>query len=166
MSGEGRRGVLFVCLGNICRSPLALVVFSDMVQRQGREQDIDIDSCGTGAWHVGHGADPRTIAIAARHGLKMIHTARQLDPLTDFGRFELIVAMDRNNRDTLLGEGAPAARVRLMRSFDPAMSGLPEADLDVPDPYYGAGDGFETVYRMLVAASEGLLTEFNKDSRA
>jgi protein-tyrosine phosphatase len=163
---SGLRGVLFVCLGNICRSPLARAAFSDMVTTQGRGQEFDIDSCGTGAWHVGHGADPRTIAVAAKHGLKMAHTARQLDPRTDFERFELIVAMDRNNRDTLLGAGAPAAQVRLMRSFDPASSGLREAELDVPDPYYGAGDGFEVVYQMLTAAGAGLLAALKKDSRA
>jgi protein-tyrosine phosphatase len=130
-----------------------------MVSRQRREQDFDIDSCGTGGWHVGNGADPRTIAVAAKHGLKMNHTARQLDPKTDYARFELIVAMDRSNRDTLLGAGAPGVAVRLMRSFDPAMSGVLEDELDVPDPYYGPGDGFENVYRMLVTAGEGLLAE-------
>jgi protein-tyrosine phosphatase len=138
---------------------------ADMASRQGREQDFDIDSCGTGGWHVGLGADPRTIAVAARHGLKMSHTARQLDPRADFARFDLIVAMDRSNRDTLLDAGTPGAAVRLMRSFDPAMSGAAGDELDVPDPYYGPGDGFENVYRMLVTASEGLLAELAKGPR-
>jgi protein-tyrosine phosphatase len=86
----------------------------------------------------------------------MVHTARQLSCAADFSRFSLLVAMDRANRDTLLDAGAAASQVRLMRSFDPAMQGAPEDRMDVPDPYYGAGDGFETVYQMLVAASEGL----------
>jgi protein-tyrosine phosphatase len=153
---SARRGVLFVCLGNICRSPLAKVVFSDLVRRRGTEGLFDIDSCGTGGWHVGGGADPRTIAVARRHGLEVKHTARQISTPADFMRFKLLVAMDRENRDSLLGLGADESRIGLMRSFDPEMLGEPESDLDVPDPYYGAGDGFETVYQMLAAACEGL----------
>jgi protein-tyrosine phosphatase len=152
-----RPGVLFVCLGNICRSPLARVVFADLLIRRGLAERFDIDSCGMGGWHVGGPADPRAVAVAARHGLLLTHTARQIDPRTDFDRFGLLLAMDRSNRDALVRAGAAPSQVRLMRSFDPGMAGLPEAKLDVPDPYYGAGDGFETVYQMLSAASEGLL---------
>ena len=160
MSGyaASRTGVLFVCLGNICRSPLARAVFTDLVIRRDAAHLFDIDSCGTGAWHVGHGADPRTIAVAQRHGLTLSHTARQLNRARDFARFGLIIAMDRQNLATLLDEGASPAQVRLMRSFDAAAKG----DVDVPDPYYGEGDGFETVYQMLVAASEGLYEDLTR----
>ena len=150
-------GVLFVCLGNICRSPLARVVFTDLLDRKGWRDRFEVDSCGMGGWHVGGPADPRAVAVAAKHGLVLVHTARQIDARADFDRFGTVVAMDRSNRDALVRAGAATDRVRLMRSFDPAIEGQSEAALDVPDPYFGAGDGFETVYRMLVTASDGLL---------
>lgn len=150
-------GVLFVCLGNICRSPLAAGIFREVVSRRGVAERFDIDSCGTGAWHVGKQADPRSIQIAAINGLDLRHCARQLDPESDFARFHLLVAMDRDNRQTLLHRGAPAERVRLAREFDPLMSGEPEWRLDVPDPYYGGDDGFREVYAMLSRACTGLL---------
>src|SRR6185369_11219334 len=98
-------GVLFVCLGNICRSPLARALFSDMVDRRGLASRFDIDSCGTGDWHVGNGADPRTVSVALRNGLPFEHTARQLDPRRDFQRFGLILAMDRSNRRNIAAAG-------------------------------------------------------------
>jgi protein-tyrosine phosphatase len=147
--------VLFVCLGNICRSPLAKAVFTDAARRRSVDHLFDIDSCGTGHWHAGEGADRRAIHAAANHGLTLIHTARQLEPTSDFVRFQLVVAMDRENRKSLLARGAAPERVRLMRSFDGRLTG----DHDVPDPYYGTGDGFETVFQMLTTACEGLLDQ-------
>jgi protein-tyrosine phosphatase len=150
-------GVLFVCLGNICRSPLARVIFEDHAEKRGVLHQLDIDSCGTGHWHVGEGADRRSVEIAQRRGLKLPHCARQLDPAADFERFHWLIAMDRENRANVIAAGAPRERVHLMRSFDPATAGAPERELDVPDPYYGEGDGFARVYDMLTAASVGLL---------
>ena len=149
--------VLFVCLGNICRSPLAKFVAVAMAQRRGISGRIEFDSCGTGGWHVGGGADPRTVAVARRHGLDATHTARQLSH-QDFGRFHWLIAMDADNVRTLLSRGAPPEKVRLMRSFDAAVS-AEAPDLDVPDPYTGGPEGFDEVYSMLVTSCEGMLDE-------
>lgn len=151
--------LLFVCLGNICRSPLAEGLFIHLARERGVLDRFRVDSAGTGAWHVGKPADPRSIAVARTHGVHLPSVARQVDPESDFERFDLILAMDRSNRTDLLDLGAPRERVRLMRSFDPTLTGVPEHDLDVPDPYYGRGDGFQRVYEMLLRATTGLLEE-------
>jgi len=158
MSAE-RVGVLFVCLGNICRSPLAKVIFEDLVRRNRLEDRYTIDSCGTGGWHAGNPADPRSVQIAGKHGLNLVHTARQLDPKTDFERFEYLLGMDQSNCATMLEWGAPRERVKLMRTFDMDTLTQPEHTLDVPDPYYGGDNGFEDVYQMLARACEGLLSK-------
>jgi protein-tyrosine phosphatase len=152
-----RVGLLFVCLGNICRSPLAKWIFAHQAQKRGVLDRFELDSCGTGNWHAGGGADPRSTAIAQQYGLECSHCARQVVPLTDFSRFEYLLAMDRQNKSNLLKLGAPPERVFLMRSFDQSLSGKGEEHLEVPDPYYGGDDGFEKVYKMLWRASEGLL---------
>lgn len=154
---DARIGVLFVCLGNICRSPLAKWIFTDLAVRRGVRDRFDIDSCGTGHWHVGKGADPRSTAAAMSRGIETPHTARRLAPASDFARFRYLLAMDTDNRDTMLHAGAPAERVFLMRSFDPSLAGEPEHRLIVPDPYYGGPEGFDHVYDMLHAACEGFL---------
>ena len=151
-------GVLFVCLGNICRSPLAKGIFQDLVRERNVADLFDIDSCGTGGWHAGNGADPRTVQIAAFHGLTFEHEARRLDPRRDFDRFDYLLAMDLDNRAGLLHAGAPTSKVHLMRSFDPALKGETEHRLQVPDPYYGGSEGFEKMYVMLKAACEGFLS--------
>jgi protein-tyrosine phosphatase len=157
MAEDGRTGVLFVCLGNICRSPLAEGIFIDMARRRGVLEQFDIDSCGTGNWHIGECADSRSLAVARRHGIELQCIGRQLDPKRDFARFDWIIAMDRSNLRNLLSAGAPEGRTRLMRSFDPALERRPLHELDVPDPYDWPGDGFESVYQMLHAACGGLL---------
>jgi len=154
---ESRHRILFVCLGNICRSPLARVIFEDITHRRGLADRFDIDSCGTGAWHIGAGADPRSVQIALRYGLTLHHVARQLDPLEDFTRFDFLIGMDQSNCTTMIERGAPLDRVKLMRSFDPTLSNEPSHRIDVPDPYYGGDDGFDKVYHMLHRACEGLL---------
>jgi len=154
-----RYALLFVCLGNICRSPLAEALFVHHAQERGVIDRFDIDSCGTGHWHVGGRADPRSIAIGAKYGVDVPSIARQVDPQNDFDRFDLLLAMDRSNRDDLIDLGADPERVRLMLSCDPANANVKERKLDVPDPYYGGADGFETVLDMIEAASAGLLAE-------
>lgn len=153
---DSRAGVLFVCLGNICRSPLAKVIFERHVQRAGLIEHVRIDSCGTGGWHEGEGADPRSIRIAADRGLRLRHVARKLHH-TDFESFAILIAMDRSNRMNMLNLGAPKEHVHLMRAFDPALAQSPEPELDVPDPYYGGDDGFAKVFDMLDVACVGLL---------
>ncbi|MEX2219015.1 MAG: low molecular weight protein-tyrosine-phosphatase [Phycisphaerales bacterium] len=160
--GAERTGVLFVCLGNICRSPLAEGVFIHRARERGVLDRFEVDSCGTGAWHVGECADHRSIAVARRHGIELPSIARQVCP-ADFGRFDWLIAMDRANVHTLSRAGAPAERVRLMRSFDPVMMHRPVHELDVPDPYDWPGDGFEEVFQMLDAACAGLLEYLVED---
>lgn len=157
MSGSVRRPtrVLFVCLGNICRSPLAKFVARAMAERRGLTGRFEFDSCGTGRWHVGRGADPRTVAVARRHGLDTDHVARQLHE-GDYEAFDWLIVMDAENARTLERRGAPGSKVRLMRSFGRARE---IADLDVPDPYTGGDEGFDEVYSMLVSACEEMLDE-------
>ena len=124
-----------------------------------------VDSCGTGGWHIGALADPRMRATAKRRGVELVSRARQVMPATDFAPpgstpvdgFDLILAMDRANQRDLLALGAPKDRVRLFRTFDPAMVGRTDRDLDVPDPYHGSDDGFERVYDIVHAAAVGLV---------
>ncbi|MDP2958671.1 MAG: low molecular weight protein-tyrosine-phosphatase [Longimicrobiales bacterium] len=146
--------VLFVCLGNICRSPLAEGIFRHLVTDAGLEASFSIDSAGTGAWHAGEGPDPRSVEVAAAHGVELSGRARQVTP-DDLRRFDVVVAMDRDNLvalKDLSGEAHGTARLHLLRAFDP------EADGDeVPDPYYGGPSGFEEVYGMVRSGCEGLL---------
>lgn len=150
------RKLLFVCLGNICRSPLAEAIFIHKARARGVLDGLEIDSAGTGHWHVGCRADPRSLEIAERYGIEVPSIARQIER-GDFDRFDLLLAMDRENRRNLVALGAREERVRLMRSFDAALRDAGEDELDVPDPYLGGPEGFEAVYRMLDSACEGLL---------
>ncbi|MDP1661541.1 MAG: prepilin-type N-terminal cleavage/methylation domain-containing protein [Phycisphaerales bacterium] len=154
---HGREGVLFVCLGNICRSPLAKALFIQHAAARGVLDRFDIDSCGTGDWHVGGPADRRSVAVAARNSTPMEHVARQIDPASDFERFEHIIAMDEANVAALIALGAPEQRVRLLGSFDPARADHPPRRQEVPDPYHGTDGDFDAVYAMTNAACEGLL---------
>lgn len=147
--------VLFVCLGNICRSPLAEGVMRHLVAERGMQEKIEVDSAGTGAWHVGEAPDARSIEIAARNGVSLDgQSARKVGP-ADFRDFTRVVAMDASNfRD--LRAVAPTgalADLRLLRDSDPEGAG------DVPDPYYGGGDGFANVYSMVERSCRALLDE-------
>ena len=152
--------VLFVCLGNICRSPLGEGIFAALAKERGLADHFHVDSAGTAAYHTGEPPDSRSIAVAAAHGVRLTGYARQVTP-RDFEHFDVIVAMDRSNLRSLKrlrsrsrrGRGTPADIV-LMRDYDPGAH-----DPDVPDPYYGGQDGFERVYRILERACGGLLDE-------
>jgi protein-tyrosine phosphatase len=149
--------VLFVCLGNICRSPTAEGVMRHLVERHGVQEQIEIDSAGTGGWHVGEPADPRARAAAHSRGIVLDGVARQVTP-EDFDRFDLIVAMDSSNVSSLerIAPDEPAReKIHLLREYDPGSAGA--RDLDVPDPYYDGARGFETVLDQVEAACEGLL---------
>ncbi|MCD0163895.1 low molecular weight phosphotyrosine protein phosphatase [Deinococcus sp. 6YEL10] len=135
--------VLALCLGNICRSPVAEALLRRELEAAGVAAVVS--SAGTGDWHVGRPADPRSRAVAAHHGLSLNGRARQLSA-ADFYEHDLILAMDASNLADVRRLAPPnaEARVQLMRDFDPLAPGA-----DVPDPYYGGQDGFEEMYRLL-----------------
>jgi protein-tyrosine phosphatase len=151
--------LLFVCMGNICRSPTAEGVMRHLLREEGLEDEITIDSAGTGAWHVGNPPDRRATAAAAARGIVLEGAARQVRP-SDFDDYDLLLVADRENladlRAIAPGEAA-RAKVRLLREFDPASEGAP--DLDVPDPYYGGERGFEDVLDLVERACRGLLDD-------
>jgi protein-tyrosine phosphatase len=151
-------GVLFVCLGNICRSPLAEGIFIHLARERGVLERFRVDSCGTGGWHAGERADSRSIAVAAKHGIELPSIARKFDPRRDPVDFHWLIPMDQQNHRDLLGHGVPAEKLRLMLDFHPS----PPMG-EVPDPYYGGADGFDKVYEMLRGACEGMLGELSPD---
>ena len=149
--------LLFVCLGNICRSPTAEGTMRALVQEAGLGRQVQLDSAGTGAWHVGEPPDRRATAAARARGIELHGAAREVTR-TDFDDFDLVLAMDRSNMRALrrLAPSEEAReKVRLLREFDPASAGA--TDLDVPDPYYGAAGGFDEVLDLVQAACAGLL---------
>jgi protein-tyrosine phosphatase len=156
--------LLFVCMGNICRSPTAEGVMRALLREQGLEDAVEVDSAGTGGWHVGDPPDPRATAAARARGVTLAGAARQITP-ADFSRYDLVLAADRRNLRELRAvmPADATADVTLLRGFDPASDGAP--DLDVPDPYYGGDDGFEHVLDLVDAACRGLLDRLRADGR-
>ncbi len=151
--------LLFVCLGNICRSPTAEGVMRHLIREEGLEDSIELDSAGTGSWHIGRSPDERSAAAALVRGIELGGHARQVDA-ADLEAFDLILAMDRANYEELHAMAAdPAARerVKLLREYDP--EAVAAGELEVPDPYYGGADGFEEVLDVVTRACEGLLNE-------
>jgi protein-tyrosine phosphatase len=151
--------ILFVCMGNICRSPTAEGVMRGLLRDAGLEGAVEIESAGTGGWHAGEPPDARAAEAAGRRGVVLEGAARQVIR-ADFEAFDLLVAMDRENLRELLAlapDEEAAEKVRLLREFDPASADA--GDLDVPDPYYGGERGFERVLDLVDAACRGLLTE-------
>jgi protein-tyrosine phosphatase len=147
--------IAFVCLGNICRSPMAESVLTRRLAEAGLSADVEVDSAGTGGWHVGDGADRRTVSALQRRGYHSVHRARQFQR-SDFASHDLVVALDEDNaRDLhqLAPDADAAAKIRLLRSFDPAADG----DLVIPDPYYGADHDFERTLDLIEAACDGLV---------
>ncbi|MDH5763026.1 MAG: low molecular weight phosphotyrosine protein phosphatase [Nitrospinota bacterium] len=139
--------ICFVCLGNICRSPLAEGVFQSLVIDKGLENQIIIHSAGTGHWHVGAPPDARMQATARKKGIQLTSRAQQIQA-GDIRRFDLVLAMDQSNlqaMEYLVSPEMAGKKLRLFRSFDPEADG----DLDVPDPYYGGDAGFEHVFQIV-----------------
>jgi len=155
--------ILFVCLGNICRSPTAEVVFRAVARRDAPDLVLEVDSAGTAGYHVGELPDRRTRQAAARRGYDLSALrARVVEP-RDFEHFDLILAMDRENLRALERLAPVHARERLRLFLEFA----PEAGIsEVPDPYYGGPNGFEDVLDLIEAASRGLLEHLRDDSRA
>jgi protein-tyrosine phosphatase len=169
MSGRTPYRIAVVCLGNICRSPMAAVVLSDRVERAGLSDDVEVVSAGTGGWHVGGPMDERAARLLTSHGYDATrHRARQFDA-DWFEDCDLILAMDSDNhRDvtrlapddrTSHGTSQDPATVRMFRDFDPAGTG------DVPDPYFGGDDGFDEVLSMVERTADALVAELQQASR-
>ena len=147
--------VLFVCLGNICRSPLAQGLFEQILDENNLTKVVSCDSAGTAAYHVGKAPDSRSIAVAKQHGIKLNHRARQFSE-KDFSDFDYIIAMDESNLldiKSLENKQVDSSySLHKMRDFDKLQKGA-----DVPDPYYGGEDGFLEVYKMLKRCCEEFL---------
>lgn len=155
--------ILFVCLGNICRSPSAEAVLRAIAEREAPELGIEVDSAGTAGYHIGEAPDERSQEAARRRGYDMAPLRARIVEPEDFERFDLILAMDESNF-TVLRRRAPAAyreRVRLFLEF------APDAEVtEVPDPYYGGPLGFERVLDLVESAARGLIEHLRERARA
>ncbi len=152
--------VLFVCLGNICRSPLAEGVFNAFVLRDNLNKSILSDSAGTAGYHIGAPPYKRSLNIHEEHGILLEHCGRKLSS-SDFEEFDFIIAMDKNNYKDIINlqnKSKGKAKVFLYRDFDPLGKG------DVPDPYHGTMKDFEEVYQMCYRTSENLLAFVQKNN--
>ena len=153
--------ICFVCLGNICRSPIAESVFRHLVEEAGLDSAFEIDSAGTAGYHSGEAPDPRARAAGVRAGIRVFGRARQFTA-ADLARFDHVVAMDDANLRDLqeLAPGAASlAKIRLLRSFDPAAP----HHAPVPDPYYGEDEGFDRVLELCRTACQQFLGELRED---
>ncbi len=152
--------VLFVCLGNICRSPSAEAVFNAFIENRGLKKEISCDSAGTAAYHSGSQADSRMKQVAFKRGYRLTSIARQVNPLYDFDRFDLIIGMDRQNvRDlnAITRNDNDRKKIFLMTDF------CSNNQYDsVPDPYYGGTAGFELVLDILEDACDGLIRKLQE----
>ena len=148
--------ILFVCMGNICRSPTAHGVFRDLVERHGLSDQVVIDSAGTHAYHVGSPPDRRAQETALRRGVNLSDVEARHVETEDFERFDYVIAMDQDNYMSL-SKKCPDAHVNkiyMLMDFAPS-----SRTREVPDPYYGGASGFERVFDLVQSASEGLVEE-------
>jgi protein-tyrosine phosphatase len=154
-SGGGPYHLTFVCLANVCTSPMADAVMRKLLAESGLARHVESDSAGTGGWHVAQGADRRAVTALSRRGYRTAHRSQQLQR-ADFATRDLIVAMDEDAARDLrrLTDSAQATKVHVLRSFDPAASG----DLNIPDPYYGSDADFERALDLVEAGCYGLLS--------
>ncbi len=151
--------VLFVCMGNICRSPTAEGVFANIVERQGLNDIIEIDSAGTHAYHIGNPPDPRSQECALQRGIDLSSLRARRVNKQDFNEYDYILAMDKDNYSEL-EEICPdelLEKLKLFMDFAPHLS-----NKEVPDPYYGGSNGFERVFDMVEEAAQGLLRDIQK----
>lgn len=150
--------ILLVCLGNICRSPTAEAALRHELAAAGLTDRVEVDSAGTGDWHVGQPPDPRMIRAGSSRGLELTGTARQV-AIEDFLTYDLILAMDRSNRDDLVAlapDVASGRKVHMFREFE-------GSDGDVPDPYFGGEDGFLHVVDVVREAAAGVVAHVREE---
>ncbi len=153
--------ILFVCLGNICRSPSAEAILAKMASERGLFVPLEIDSAGTGGWKIGKPADERMQEHAGRRGYSLTHIARKFDPEIDFDRFDLVIAMDDDNIRALRSMARhenDRRKIRKITDFSRLYSYTA-----VPDPYYGGEEGFELVLDLLEDACGGLLNKLETE---
>ena len=152
--------VLFVCLGNICRSPSAEAVFNDLVQKEGLERELQCDSAGTAAYHAGEPADYRMRQFAKKRGYHLTSISRPIDSAVDFDHFDYVIGMDRQNvRDLMSIARNEADRKKIFLMTDFCLTGNFDS---VPDPYYGGASGFELVLDILEDACSGLIQKIRE----
>lgn len=147
----------FVCLGNICRSPLAEGIFKHLAKEAGREAEFHIESSGVGGWHVGETPDHRSQQVARNHSIRLTSTAQQFRAARDFERFDLILALDSeiySDLRRMASNEEQRARVHLLREADPQSQ---PGNRDVPDPYYGEMSDFERCYQLIERACRAWL---------
>lgn len=157
--------VLFVCLGNICRSPTAHGMLRARLAEAGLAESVEVESAGTGTWHIGHSPDARAMAAAAARDIDISDLRARKVARSDFTDFDYVIAMDYDNLSDLqalaAGQDTSHARVQLMGDFSPTHRGQP-----VGDPYYGGEHGFERVLDMLAACVDGLMRQLQDDIHA
>lgn len=159
MTSKTPTSILFVCLGNICRSPMAEAIFTQLVVDAGFEDRFIIDSCGTGSWHIGAEPHHGTQAVLVKNKVPLLsHSRARQISRSDFSQFQHIVCMDRSNLEDVLALGGDEKQVYCLRGHDLQARG----DLDVPDPYYGPGDGFDRVYEIVKRSCEELFLGIGK----
>ncbi len=163
MNDRKKVSVLFVCMGNICRSPTAEGVFKDVVKKAKLSDKIIIDSAGTHAYHIGESPDRRSQSTARKHGIELSSQKARKVLIEDFDRFDYIIAMDRSNYEDLkrlAGNDEQIKKISLFMSYSTAWN-----NDEVPDPYYGGSNGFEQVFEMVHSASQGLLRHIQKQDK-
>jgi len=154
--------ILFVCMGNICRSPSAEAIFSQLVKSSGLQHQFEIDSAGTHAYHVGNPPDVRSCEAALKRGIDMRRLRARQVQAVDFQKFDRLIVMDRENLTSLKNQfpNQPHENVSLMMSYAKNYT-----ETEVPDPYYGGGDGFELVLDLLSDAASGLLNDIKASEK-
>ncbi len=152
--------VLFVCLGNICRSPMAEGTFRNAVEKAGLSDQFEIDSAGTSGWHIGEPPDGRTTQTAITRGIDLSAQRSRKVRQSDFEDYDYIIAMDRDNFGSLMGTSSKGSqdRIRMFLEFAPKLS-----ETEVPDPYFGGQHGFDHVLDLVEEASDGLLAHIMQD---